>query len=172
MLTYKKSNHLEVIGYLDSDYASCVYPRKSTFNYDFMLARGAILWKSGKQYIIATSTMETEFVQCFEATVDALWLRNFIFGLDIINSISRPLRTYYDNSTIFFFSKDDKYSKGTKHMDLKYLSVKEEVKKHKMSIEHIGTDTMIADSLTKGLPSKIFIGHVERMGIIDKSLLA
>ena len=114
--------------------------------------------------------MEAEFVQCFEATVHALWLRNFIFGLDIIDRIARPLRIYYDNSTIVFFSKDDKYSKGTKHMDLKYLSVKEEVQKHKVSIENIGIDMMIADSLTKGLPSKIFIGHVERMGIIDKSL--
>ena len=45
MLTYKKSNHLEVIGYLDSDYASCVDPRKSTFNYMLMLAGGAILWR-------------------------------------------------------------------------------------------------------------------------------
>ena len=57
-------------------------------------------------------------------------------------------------------------------MDLKYLSVKEKVQKHKVSIEHIGTDMMIADSLTKGLLPKIFIGHVERMGIIDKSLLS
>ena len=57
-------------------------------------------------------------------------------------------------------------------MDLKYLSVQEKVQKHKVSIDHIGTDMMIADSLTKGLPPKIFIGHVERMGIIDKSLLS
>ncbi|CAJ1965152.1 unnamed protein product, partial [Sphenostylis stenocarpa] len=30
---------------------------------------------------------------------------------------------------------------------------------------------MIVDSLTKRLPPKTFIGHVERMGIRDKSLL-
>ena len=35
-----------------------------------------------------------------------------------------------------------------------------------------GIDMMIEDPLTKGLLSKIFIGHVERMDIIDKSLLA
>ena len=57
-------------------------------------------------------------------------------------------------------------------MDLKYLSVKEKVQKHKVSIEHIGIDMMIVDSLTKRLPPKIFISHVERMGIIDKFLLA
>jgi len=42
MLTYRKSNHLEVIGYTDSDFADCVDTRKSTFGYVYLLARGAI----------------------------------------------------------------------------------------------------------------------------------
>jgi len=56
-------------------------------------------------------------------------------------------------------------------MELKYLSVKEEVQKQRVSFEHIRTDMMVADPLTKGLPPKAFNGHVERMGIIDKALL-
>lgn len=95
-----------------------------------------------------------------------------ILGLGIVDSIERPLRIYCDNSAAVFFSKNDKYSKGAKHMDLKYLAVKEEVQKHRVSIEHIGTDMMIADPLTKGLPPKTFSGHAVEMGIIDKSLLA
>ncbi|XP_074278371.1 peroxidase P7-like [Silene latifolia] len=100
--------------------------RKSTFGYLFLLAEGAISWKSGKQSVIATSTMEAEFVACFEATIHALWLRNFISGLGIVDSIAKPLRIYCDNSAAVFFSKNDKYSKGAKHMELKFLSVKEE----------------------------------------------
>ena len=69
MLTYRRSNHLEVIGYSDSDYAGCVDTRKSTFGYLFLLAEGAISWKSAKQSVIVASTMEAEFVACFEATV-------------------------------------------------------------------------------------------------------
>ncbi|KAG7564986.1 Integrase catalytic core [Arabidopsis suecica] len=171
MLTYRRSDNLEVIGYSDSDYAGCVDSRKSTFGYLFLLAGGAISWKSGKQSVIATSTMEAEFVACFEATIHALWLRNFISGLRIVDSIEKPLRIYCDNSAAVFFSKNDKYSKGAKHMELKYLSVKEEVQKRRVSFEHIRTDMMVADPLTKGLPPKAFIGHVERMGIIDKALL-
>ena len=166
MLTYKRSSHLEVIGYTDSDYAGCLDSRKSTFSYVFLLAGGAVSWKSGKKSVIATSTMEAEFVACFEATIQSLWLRNFGSGLRIIDNIERPLKIHCDNAAVVFFSK------GAKHMDLKYLSVKEEVQNKKVSIEHIGTDLMIADPLTKGLPPKTFIGHVERMGIIDKTLLA
>ncbi|KAL0533145.1 hypothetical protein IC582_030360 [Cucumis melo] len=68
MLTYKRSDHLEVIEYSDSDFARCVDTRKSTFGYLFLLAEGAISWKSAKQSIIAASTMEAKFVTCFEAT--------------------------------------------------------------------------------------------------------
>ena len=46
MLTYRKSDHLEVIGYTDSDFVNCVDTRKSTFGYVHLLARGAISWKS------------------------------------------------------------------------------------------------------------------------------
>jgi hypothetical protein len=115
--------------------------------------------------------MEAEFVACFEATVQALWLRNLIPGLGIVDSIAKPLKIYCDNSAAVFFSKNDKYSKGAKHMEIKYLSVKEEVQKRRVTFEHIRTNMMLADPLTKGLPPGIFIGHVEKMGIIDKTLL-
>jgi len=65
ILTYKRSDHLEVIGYTDSDFAGCIDTRKSTFVYVYLLARGAISWKSAKQSVIAASTMEAEFVACY-----------------------------------------------------------------------------------------------------------
>ncbi|KAG8645797.1 hypothetical protein MANES_10G094466v8, partial [Manihot esculenta] len=116
--------------------------------------------------------MAAEFVACFEATVHGIMLRNFILGLGIVDNIARPLRTYCDNFAAVFFPKNDKYSRSTNHIDLKYLSVKEEVQKYKVPIEHINTDLIVADPLTKGLSSKTFIGHIERMSIINKFLLA
>ena len=154
------------IGYLDSDFVGCVDTRKSTFGYLFLLAEGAISWKSAKQSVIAASTMEAEFVACFEATIHGLWLQNFISGLRIVDSIARPLKIYCDNSAAVFFSKNDKYSKGAKHMEIKYFAVKEEVQKQRVSIEHISTNLMIADPLTKGLSPKAFNEHVESMGIL------
>ncbi|XP_059461813.1 secreted RxLR effector protein 161-like [Corylus avellana] len=68
MLTYKNVDYLEVMGYSDLDFAGCKVSRKSTSKYVFMLAGGTISWKSTKQTIIASSTMEAEFIACFEAT--------------------------------------------------------------------------------------------------------
>jgi len=114
-----------VIGYSDSDFTRFVDTRKSTLGFVFLLAGGAVSWKSAKQSVVATSTMEAEFVACFEATIQTNWPRNFISRLRIIDSIARPLKMYCDNFAAVFFSKNDKYSKGAKHMELKYFVVKE-----------------------------------------------
>ncbi|XP_070002322.1 secreted RxLR effector protein 161-like [Nicotiana sylvestris] len=165
MLMCRRSKHLEVVGYSDSDFAGCIDTRKSTFSYLFQLAEGATSWKSAKQSVIATSMMEEEFVACFEATIHAYCQQNFISGLGVVDTITKLLKIYCDNSTAVFFSKNDKYSKGAKHMELKYFTAKEEVQKQRVSLEHIRTDLMIADPLMKGLQPKIFKEHVHRMGL-------
>ena len=134
------------------------------------LAGGAISWKSVKQIVIATSNMEAEFKACFEAMVQAKWLRNFISGLGIVDSIAKPLKIYCDNFATVFFNKNDKYSKGAMHMELKYFVVKKEVQKQRVSIEHISINLMIADPLTKGLSPKTFTGHVERICLMSNDL--
>ena len=49
---------------------------------------------------------------CFEATVMAKCLRNFISRIGIADNIVRPLKIYCDNFATVFFNKNDKYSKG------------------------------------------------------------
>ncbi|KAK6162664.1 hypothetical protein DH2020_002505 [Rehmannia glutinosa] len=99
-------------------------------------------WKSGvKRISIATSTMEAEFVFYFEATSHGVWLKNFISGLRIIDSISKPLKLYSDN--------------------LAEIRVKEK----KVVIEHISIELMIVDPLTNSMPPKNFKDHVVRIGL-------
>ena len=69
MLTYRRSDLLEVVGYADADYAGCADDLKSTSGFVFMLARGAISWKSVKQTIIASSTMQAKYVACYKKTL-------------------------------------------------------------------------------------------------------
>jgi hypothetical protein len=48
MLTYNRSDLLEIVGYIDSDFAGCPNSRKSTSGYIFLLASGAVSWRSMK----------------------------------------------------------------------------------------------------------------------------
>ena len=71
---YKQTSNLEVVGYSDSDFVGSVDSRKSTSGCIFILVGGAISWRSIKQTMTATSTMEAEFISCFEATSHGVWL--------------------------------------------------------------------------------------------------
>lgn len=87
MLGYGRENELELIGYTNLDLAGDVDERKSTGGYVFMLNGGAISWKSAKQTVISTSNMEAKFVACFEGMKHAVWLKNFINELKVVDSI-------------------------------------------------------------------------------------
>ena len=118
-----------------------------------------------KQTLTATSTMEVEFVSCFEATSHGVWLRSFIIGLRVVDSIQRSLSIFCDNSAVVFLAKNYKSGSRSKHIDIKYLAIKERVKENKVVIEHVSTELMIADPLTKGMPPKQFKDHVINMGL-------
>ncbi|RVW54330.1 Retrovirus-related Pol polyprotein from transposon TNT 1-94 [Vitis vinifera] len=157
MLTYRRLDQLEFIGYSDSDFAGCQDSRRSTSGYIYLLAGGAISWRSAKQTLITSSTMEAEFVACYEASNQGIWLRNFVTGLRVLDGIERPLKIFCDNKSAVLYSNNNRSSTKSKYIDIKFLVVKEKVQSGQISIEHIGTNSMIADPLTKRLPPKVFM---------------
>ena len=56
--------------------------------------------------------MEAEFISCFEATSHDVWLRSFMSGLRIIDSVSRLLRMFCDNSAVVSCLKTTKVVVG------------------------------------------------------------
>ena len=129
MPMYRRTYSLEVIGYSNVDFDGCVDSRKSTSGYIFKLADRDVSCRSVKQNLIATSTMEAEFISCFEASSHGVWLKSFISGLRIVDSISRSLKLYCDNSVAVFMAKNNKSGSRSKHIDIKYLAIRERVKK-------------------------------------------
>jgi hypothetical protein len=165
MLTYRRSRSLQIVGYADADWGGCKDTLKSTLGYIFTLSGGAISWKSCKQTAIASSTMHAEFVATYEATGQAMWMKKFVPGLRVVDSIERPLRIYCDNEPAVFFSHNNKSSVSSKYIDIKCYIVKEKIHDQTIEVEHIRTHQMLADSLTKGLPPRVFSKHAAGMGL-------
>ncbi|XP_062081048.1 secreted RxLR effector protein 161-like [Humulus lupulus] len=109
-LTYRKSDHLEVVGYSDSDFPGCQDSRKSISGYIYLLVGGAISWKSVKQTLVAFSTMAAEFVACYEGSTHGRWLCNFVTGLRILENVERPLKLFCDNKSAVLYSKNNRSS--------------------------------------------------------------
>jgi hypothetical protein len=166
MLTYRRSDSLEIKGYSDPDYAGDKDDRKSTTGYMFTLAGGAISWKSCKHLIVASSTMYTKFIAYFEATNRVLWLKKFIPDLKVVDCIDKPLKMYCDNQPTIFYAHNNKSSKATRPIKIKYYIMKDKIQDRTISLEHIRTKNMLADPLTKGLPPSVFKEHLAGMGLM------
>ena len=147
MLTYKRSDSLQIVGYSDSDYAGD--NRKSTSGYVFTLANGAISWKSKLQTVTTSSTMYAEFVACFEASGQVNWLKKFIPGLRVVDNISKPLQLYCDNNPAVEYAHNNRSSGAAKHIDIKYYVLKDKIRDHVIMLEHISTERCLRIRLPK-----------------------
>ena len=104
---------------------------------------------------------------CYEASNHGILLKNFVIGLQIVEGIERPLKLYCDNKSTVFYSNNNRSPTKSNHIDIKFLVVKEKVQSGQISIEHLGTNSTIADPLTKGLLPKVFHEHVAHMGVLQ-----
>ena len=130
-----------------------------------MLDGGAISWKSAKQALIASSTMAAEYIACYEASNHGNWQKKFVINLKVVQGIERPLKLYCDNQSAVIFANNNRSLKKFKHIDIKYLVVKKRVQNGQLSIEHFGTNSMVADPLTKGVSALVFREHIAYMGL-------
>ena len=104
---------------------------------------------------------------CYEPCCHAMWMQNFISTLGVVDSISRQLKLFCDNSATIAFFKNTMSISHSKHIDVKFYFVNEKVKKSLIDIEHMSTKGMLANPLTKGLPIVVFQEHVSQMGLLE-----
>lgn len=166
MLTYRRSNQLEITGYYNSNFVESQDSKRSTLGYIYMLAGGVVSLLSAKKTLTVSSIMAVEFIACYEASNHGILLRNIVIRLQIVEVIERPLKLYCDNKSVVLYSNNNRSPTNLKHIDIKFLVVKERVQSGQLSIEHLGTNSMITDPLAKGLPPKVFHERTACMGVL------
>ncbi|XP_076906725.1 putative F-box/FBD/LRR-repeat protein At4g13965 [Bidens hawaiensis] len=80
---YDKGANIKLIGFSDSDWASCVDDRKSISAYAFSLGSGVVSWCSKKQSTVALSSTEAEYISATATTCQAVWLRRVLEDLGL-----------------------------------------------------------------------------------------
>ena len=63
------------------------------------------------------------------------------------------------------FANNNRSLKKSKHIDINYLVVKERVQNGQLSINHIGTNSIIDDPFTKVVTDSVFRKHTSYMGL-------
>ena len=88
-------------------------------------------------------------------------------SLGVVNSISRLLKLYCDNSAVVSFSKNTRSTFHSKYIDIKFYFVKEKVVEGLITVEYTPSGSMLGDPLTKDLPICVFQEHMSHMGLLE-----
>ena len=148
-LTYGRTQ-TELMGYADAD-GSTAEDRHAVSGYAFIVNGGAVSWSAKRQSIISLSTTESEYVAAAHAAKEALWLRSFIEQL--FDTKLSPTTMFSDNQSAIALAKDHQYHARTKHIDVRYHFIRWIVEKGAVRLVYCPTEDMVADTLTKALPS-------------------
>ncbi|KAF5956835.1 hypothetical protein HYC85_004060 [Camellia sinensis] len=95
-LLLSSTSSLDLVAYVDFDWAGDVNDRKSTSRFCMFLGDSLIYWKSKKQTVVARSTAETEYRAMAHATAELVGLRCLLSDLGVprhyaINACLAPL---------------------------------------------------------------------------------
>jgi transposase InsO family protein len=154
-----------LLGYSDSDWAGSKDDRKSTSGHIFLFGGGPISWSSKRQSVVATSTTEAEYIAAAHATKEAVWLQMLLRELGEIGSDIDHVKIRMDNTGAIALTKNPEFHQRTKHMDVRWHYIREQVETGKIQIEYTQTSQMVADGLTKPLKAAKFQAFVERAGL-------
>ena len=109
-----------------------------------------------RQKIISLATTESEYIAATHAAKEALWLCSLITQLFEVDLA--PTVLFCDNQSAIELTKDHQYHSRTKHTDIRFHFIR--------WIVYCPTDEMLADALTKLLPSAKVKHFAARLGLL------
>ena len=90
------------------------------------------------------------------------WTRNLLSEIGF-NIDSIPL--YADNIGSLFMGQNSISEKRTKHIDIKFHHVRQEIEEKRISLYYVESKDNVADILTKNLRKNLFDKHFNSLGL-------
>ena len=147
VLTLEADNATSIIWWVDASYG-VHHDLKSHTGATMTMGRGSPISISSKQKINTRSSTEAELVGVNDVMYLILWVRHFLEsqGYKVTDNI-----VYQDNESAMLLERNGKRSSGknTRHIEIRYFFVTDNIKRNKLSVEYCPTDTMLGDYYTK-----------------------
>ena len=86
-----------------------------------------------------------------QATKEAIWLGRFLAELGYEGSDIDSVTIMGDNQGAIALASNPEYYARTKHIDIQWHFVREQVEANTVTLQYISTAEMVADGLTKPL---------------------
>ena len=163
-IVLKVGPSMTVKAYIDAAYGVHQDTGKSHTGCAVVLGEaGPIFSKSAKQKIVTKSSTEAELVGLSDTASQAIHLRNLIVaqGYEL-----GPAVVYQDNlSCMALIKRGGPGSERSRHIHIRYFWLTEKVAQGEVELQHLGTEDMFANILTKPVQGAQF--ERERLGLTN-----
>ena len=149
-IAFEGNKPLASEGFSDADWAGSKLSGKSTSGFLFLVAGGAVSWRSRKQTCVDTSTCEAECIAVCMAFKESIWLSLLLADLQDTPK-PKPIVLSVDNNGAIETAKNASVNERNKHIDLQYHFVRDAYKSNLIRLRHVDSENQIADCLTKPL---------------------
>jgi hypothetical protein len=126
-------------------------------------------WKSRRQDCVSLSTYEAEYVAASQCGQEVVYLREILHDFGF--TPTGPTRVYEDNLACVAMSENPVRRKYSRHIDIRRYFVRDLVAQQILKLVPLRTNLMVANAITKSLPTPahakhrdIMIGRVHRSG--------
>jgi hypothetical protein len=161
-LWYFTSSSLALHGFSDTNFVECRLDMKSTSRTGQFLGSSLVSWSSRKQSSVAQSTTEAEYVAAASCCSQLLWITYTMsdFGDEYTHV---PLQC--DSTSAISVAKNPILHSKTKHIEVRYHFLRDNVEKGKIALIHVLTHDQLAAILTKPLDQATFTRLRGELGV-------
>lgn len=146
-LFFSSTSDQHVIGFSDSDWASCSDSWRSVSGYCFFHGSSLISWKSKKQLTVAKSSTEAEYRALTHATCEAHWLFNLFNELQLL--LSKSSNLYCDSQSALHLAANPIFHEQTKYIEVDCHITREKMQIGLTRLLPIASQEQLADILMR-----------------------
>nr|GFB77082.1 hypothetical protein [Tanacetum cinerariifolium] len=135
-------------GFFYADHAGFQDTRRSTPGSVQFLGEKLISWSSKRQKSAAISSTKAEYIALSGCCAQILWIRSQLldYGLGF-----NKIQMYCDNKSVIALCCDNVQHSRSKHIDIRYHFIKEQVENRVIELYFVNTKYQLADLFTKAL---------------------
>jgi histone deacetylase 1/2 len=122
-----------------------------------------VSWSSRKQATVSRSSTEAEYKAIANVTAEIIWIQSLLKELGVFLR-DRP-RLWCDNLGATYLTTNPMFHARTKHIEVDFHFVREQVTRKAMEVRFISSKDQIADILTKPLSRAPFAVNSRNLNI-------